>query len=233
VNPQVEEIILIPDHERFKEEDPYTDRFMEIGGVGLACRYSRFEFDLNRPKDRTVYRGPAEAWGLTPWSSDDDYRRVLTVGQRKHEEFYQIMQDLLEFLGTRHQRVLHLNLHSFNHRRADDPAICISTEIIPEFWQDSVATFMTTLRRAAQDTKHVGRMLRQWSAVEAVQENYPFGGGFLSQWISEEFRQSVCSIQVEFNKSTFMTEEGALIEEHLASLVEILGTAARGVLEAW
>lgn len=233
VSPSVDQIILIPQQARFVEEDPYTDRFMAIGGVGLACRYSRFEFDLNRPKEKTVYQGPAEAWGLTPWGSQDDYQRVLCDGQRKHGEFYEIMRDVIEVMGARHGKLLHLNLHSFNHRRVDDPAICISTEIIPKIWSDAVAGFMTTLRLATQDPKYTGTLLRPWGSVDAVRENYPFGGGFLSQWISDQFMQSVCSIQVEFNKCTFMTEKGVLIDDHLNSLVEILKIATSGLLESW
>jgi N-formylglutamate deformylase len=233
VSQPIEKIILIPQQERFKEEDPYTDRFIDIGGVGVTCKYSRFEFDLNRPKERTVYRGPAEAWGLTPWSSEDDYQHALDIGQRKHDEFYKIIRELIELLGMRHQKLLHLNLHSFNHRRLDDPAICISTEIIPEIWNDSVVRFMTALRKAAQDTRTTGTFFRNWRLDDSIKENYPFGGGYLSQWISNEFRQSTCSIQIEFNKSTFMTEDGAVIENHLGSLKKILEIATYSVLESW
>jgi cardiolipin synthase A/B len=44
--------------------DPFTAQLARVAPTRLIALRSRFEVDLNRPRERAVYRGPADAWGL-------------------------------------------------------------------------------------------------------------------------------------------------------------------------
>src|SRR5919198_1269580 len=53
--------------QRLVEEDPYTDQLTAVAGTSLVVHRSRFEVDMNRARERAVYRTPGDAWGLTVW----------------------------------------------------------------------------------------------------------------------------------------------------------------------
>src|SRR2546421_967806 len=53
--------------QRFVEEDPYTDQLAGVAGTSVVVHRSRFEVDVNRARDRAVYRTAGDAWGLTVW----------------------------------------------------------------------------------------------------------------------------------------------------------------------
>jgi len=224
LSPTALNLIQLTKNERFFEEDPYTDYYLSLGEVGVAGKYSRFEFDLNRTVDNTVYQGPQQAWGLTPWRNDTDYQLMLKHGKERHTEFYGLMKDLFAVMAGKHPKLIHLNIHSFNHRRDDDPAICISTKVIPDFWKKTASSFVMSLRTEAQNLLPKNSLLSRWESIDdAIKENYPFTGGYLSEWVGLEFEKSVCSIQIEFNKSLFMTPDGELVGENMAILKDLLG----------
>src|ERR1051325_205611 len=53
--------------QRFVEEDPYTDQLTAVAGTSLVVHRSRFEVDMNRARERAVYRTPGDAWGPPVW----------------------------------------------------------------------------------------------------------------------------------------------------------------------
>src|SRR4051812_29904174 len=60
-------LMAIRRRQRFVEEDPYTDRLAAGADTSVIVHRSRFEIDLNRARERAVYRTPGDAWGLTVW----------------------------------------------------------------------------------------------------------------------------------------------------------------------
>ena len=48
--------LALDDGERLREEDPFTDAWMEIAPIRVVALRSRFEVDLNRPREKAVYR---------------------------------------------------------------------------------------------------------------------------------------------------------------------------------
>lgn len=77
----------LDDDERRREEDPFTDQLLGDLGVRIDVRQSRFEVDLNRPREKAVYEHPDDAWGLTVWKRElraDEVER----SRRLHDEFY-------------------------------------------------------------------------------------------------------------------------------------------------
>ena len=60
--------------DRRREEDPFTDRWTNLGGQPVVVAPLRFEFDLNRPREKAVYREPDDAWGLMVWDGEPSRR---------------------------------------------------------------------------------------------------------------------------------------------------------------
>ena len=67
VRPEVAEQMILDEEVRFREEDPFTDRFIAHLPARLVVHRSRFETDLNRVREEAVYREPDDAWGLDMW----------------------------------------------------------------------------------------------------------------------------------------------------------------------
>src|SRR5690606_30628268 len=57
----------LQEHERFREEDPYTAYLANVPTSRILVQTSRFQTDLNRRREKAVYREPDDAWGLTVW----------------------------------------------------------------------------------------------------------------------------------------------------------------------
>ncbi len=59
--------MAISEPDRLREEDPFTGRWTTMAPTQVVGLRSRFEVDLNRPREQAVYRTPADAWGLAVW----------------------------------------------------------------------------------------------------------------------------------------------------------------------
>ena len=222
---EVAALTALSDAERLREEDPYTGRWTAVAGTRVVGLVSRFEVDLNRPRDKAVYRVPADAWGLNVWKSElpeDIYQRSLA----EYDNFYEGMSKLLTALTIRYGRLVILDLHSYNHRRngpdgppadeAANPQVNIGTGTLNrELFGSVVDRFMKDLR----GYDFPGGKLD-------VRENVKFQGGYFSRWVHEKFPASVGVIAVEFKKF-FMDEWSGepemtaidAIEQALASTV--------------
>ncbi len=217
--------------QRLYEEDPHTGVWTTIAPTRIVVLRSRFEMDLNRPREKAVYLEPEDAWGLRVWKvrpPEDVIRRSLA----QYDLFYRHVELVLRSLVERHRRVVVFDLHSYNHRRsgpgapADDPLknpdVNVGTGTIQrQRWGPLVDRLTAEL--AGFD--FLGRRLD-------VRENVKFEGGWFSRWIHRTFPDSVCSLAIEVKKF-FMDEwTGRVDQSQLGALHEALRAAARGVLEA-
>ena len=221
VQPDVERLLAISDLDRLREEDPYTGAWTEIVDASVIGLRSRFEVDLNRPRDRAVYRTPEDAWGLRVWRDElpDDLAAVLLA---EYDAFYAEMKRILDEVQRRHGRFVVLDLHSYNHRRegpagppADpeaNPEVNIGTGSVDrERWGPIVDRFVRELRRF----DFGGRGLD-------VRENVKFKGGHLSRWTHQTYPETGCALAIELKK-TFMDEwTGRLDVEHHRKILEAL-----------
>jgi N-formylglutamate deformylase len=64
---EVAALTALSDAERLRAEDPYTGEWTKVAATRLVATRSRFEVDLNRPRNQAVYEKPANAWGLDLW----------------------------------------------------------------------------------------------------------------------------------------------------------------------
>src|SRR2546421_6199021 len=75
--------------QRFVEEDPYTDQLAAVAPTSVVVHRSRFEVDLNRARERAVYRTPGDAWGLAVWRAPPPAAGRGGAPRRPHPVFTQ------------------------------------------------------------------------------------------------------------------------------------------------
>jgi N-formylglutamate deformylase len=218
LRPEVADAMRLDPATRLREEDPFTNRVAAAAGTPVIVPRSRFEVDLNRPREAAVYRTPDDAWGLEVWKAPLD-ERVVARSLHVYDAFYKSMAALLDDLAARGP-VLLFDVHSYNHRRdgADAPPAPVSGN--PEVnvgtgsldrgrWGDVVDCFMEEL----------GRHEARGHALD-VRENVRFRGGHLSRWVNERYEGAGCALAIELKK-VFMDEwTGSLDGAHLHDLVE-------------
>jgi hypothetical protein len=212
------------------EEDPFTGGWTSVAPTRLIAFRSRFEVDLNRPRDKSVYIQPEDAWGLDVWKSPPP-RGVIERSLEGYDAFYAHLQVLLDEMVRRHDRVVVLDLHTYNHcRQGDDcepedpasnPEINVGTGSLDRTrWGSIVDRSIVELR--AFD--FLGRRLD-------VRENIRFRGGELPKWIHRNYPETVCAIAFEVKKF-FMNEwTGELDEVQYRAIEQALRGAAAGILD--
>jgi N-formylglutamate amidohydrolase len=228
--PEVDELFALSDSERLREEDPFTDRLAGVVATRFVAHRTRFEVDLNRPRERAVYRTPDDAWGLDVWRrppSKDLVARSLEV----YDSFYRTLERDLAELAARKRRFVVLDIHSYNHRRAGPGEEPAPPEENPE------VNLGTGSLDRAQWGRLAERFARELSSNPSgtspidVRENVRFRGGNLSQWIHERFAGVGCCLAIEFKK-TYMDEwTGELDPERLAELASALESTLPGLVE--
>ncbi len=225
--------VALPDDERLREEDPFTGELTAVAPTQIVGGLSRFEIDLNRPRDGAVYRTPDDAWGLTVWT-DTIPDHVIERSLATYDAFYDAVEALLGAKIEAHGTVVVYDIHTYNHRRDGPDGPVADPEANPEVnigtgsldrdrWGALVDGFMAQLRDGA---------------IEAglpdldVRENVKFKGGAFSRWVHERFGNDACVIAVEFKK-TFMDEwTGTPDRAHLGKLREALASTVPGTLAA-
>ena len=222
------DVIALDPSTRLREEDPFTDRMLGNDGSRVVVNRSRFEVDLNRPREQAVYRTPEEAFGLDVWKGELQ-PDALEESRRIHDAFYTCLSAHLDRLAA-NGRFLVLDVHSYNHRKggpnalpepvAGNPEVNVGTGAIDgKGWERSVATFVETL-----GDQRVGDHRLD------VRVNVRFRGGYLCRWVVEHYPQTACPLAIEFKK-VFMDEwTGDCDAAHVTELRDALGVAARVTL---
>lgn len=198
-------LLAIPDPQRLREEDPLTGLLAGVGDVRIRVATSRFEVDLNRPREGAVYARPEDCWGLQVWREplpDAEIERSLACWNR----FYAMVEELIERMLARWDAVLLIDLHSYNHRR-DGPALAPApqqgnpdielglTTADPGRWGDVAERFAEALRAAPVD-----------GHAPDVRANVRFPtGGHFPEWVYARWGARVCTISPEYKK-IFMDE---------------------------
>jgi N-formylglutamate amidohydrolase len=221
--------MALDDDTRRREEDPFTDLIIGDIGTRIVANRSRFEVDLNRPRERAVYLDVDDAWGLRVWTQQlprDEWHQSLAI----HDEFYAALTDHFDALAA-HGCFLVLDVHAYNHRRdgpanppapsADNPEVNVGTGFLDRTrWGDTVSRFIEDLR--AEEV--AGHQLD-------VRENVRFRGGYVSQWAADRYPTSACTLAIEFKK-VFMDEwTGVADHQHIKELGRSLCVVAQRVAE--
>jgi N-formylglutamate amidohydrolase len=230
LRPEVADRTALSEAERLREEDPFTAQWTGLAGTRLIGLRSRFEVDLNRPRQTAVYQAPADAWGLTVWHQP--VTDLLDGSLEIHDAFYAAAREALSALRERFGRFVVLDLHSYNHRRegpdqppadpALNPEVNVGTGALPrDHWAPVVDRFLGDLRQADV----LGRRLD-------VRENVRFRGGHLATWVQQQFPGTGCTLAVEVKKF-FMDEwTGRPDVAQLEAVGVALAATVPGLIEA-
>lgn len=204
LRPDVAEWMAVGDADRLREEDPLTGLWTTIGDSAIRVFRSRFEMDVNRPRDEAIAFSADASWGLDLWRGRPP-EHVIDRSLEEYDAFYRDMEKLFDRLTREWNSVLVLDLHSYNYRREGpdrppssiigNPEINVGTGSLDrERWATLVDGFIAALRR--QKYRH-----RELD----VRENVKFRGGYFSRWLHERYQDKVCVLALEFKK-IFMDE---------------------------
>lgn len=225
----VQEIIALSEAERLREEDPFTGLWTAVTDKKIIAHYSRFQVDLNRPRDKAVYLEPGDAWGLNVWKTGPS-REILSKSLEMYDSFYAELHRSLTRLINQYGRLVVYDLHNYNHRRPGPDQPAADPQLNPEVnigtgtmvrsqWTTIVDRFITDLHTFNFRGRHLD-----------VRENIKFKGGYFSRWIHENFPGSVCCLAIEFKKF-FMDEwTGEPDQTQLPAIEEALKSTVPGVL---
>jgi N-formylglutamate deformylase len=230
LRPEVADAIALDEATRLREEDPFTDRFTPVGDLEVVVHRSRFEVDVNRPRDGAVYTTPDRAWGLDVWDGAPP-SHVVDGSLAIYDDFYGAIEKEYDTLAAGGPFVV-LDLHSYNHRRdgagrpaapeVANPEVNVGTGSLDrEWWAPVVDRFMTELA----DREVRGHRLD-------VRENVRFRGGHFAAWTHERYPETGCVLAIELKK-TFMDEWSSELDvDHLDELRGALAATAPGLRAA-
>lgn len=214
--------------DRKREEDPFTAQWTRLAQTRLIVQRSRFEVDLNRPREKAIYRHPQDAWGLQVWNQPLP-EALIARSLTQYDAFYAELAQVCHYLEQRFGRFVILDLHTYNHYRdgtaaplSGNPEINLGTKTLDRaYWSPILDRVLVELRQF----DFLGRQLD-------VRENVKFGGGQFARWIHQHFPRSACVISIEVKKF-FMNEwthQPDLMQ--LNAVYQALQSIVPGILEA-
>ncbi len=230
LRPEVAEIMKLPEGERLREEDPYTSSWVDVAATRIIARRSRFEVDLNRPRDKAVYVTPDDCWGLDVWTTKPS-AAIVERSLAGYDAYYSMLSELCTEKQARNGKFVVYDIHSYNHRRngadappefADkNPEVNIGTGSLDrEKWGALVDRFISDL--SSFDLN--GRRLD-------VRENVKFKGGQQVKWIHKNFVDGGCGLAIEFKKFWMDEWTGQRDEQMVAAIHAALRSTVPGVLD--
>ena len=232
-----EDVLLqlgLDDAQRLREEDPHTGSWAKLAPSSIVATRSRFEMDLNRPRDSAVYRGPKDAWGLEVWKTGAATASSIERSLSNYDTFYGEVERVVSAAVKRHGRVLVIDLHSYNHCRngPDTPA---DADTNPQI---NIGTGTVDRKRWAPVVDSFIKSLGTQSVLGApldVRENVKFRGGHMSRWLHERFPKNVVVLAVEVKKF-FMDEWTGVVDKKahkaLGEAIKVASAAGVGGLGA-
>ena len=197
-------LLALDESTRAREEDPYTDNWIKVVPSWIVFKHSRFEVDLNRPREEAVYLAPEMAWGLHIWEHPLS-KAAVEQSLREYDAFYQELHRLLANIAAHHKHFVVLDLHSYNYRRKGPHEPPGEPQQNPEV---NVGTGSIDRKRCGCIVERLIKELRNYDFMGRhldVRENVKFKGRKLAQWIHENFPDSACVLAIEFKKF-FMDE---------------------------
>jgi len=231
VRPDTKSILALSDSDRRREEDPFTSCWTTIAPNRVIALHSRFEVDLNRPRERAIYWSPSDAWGLDVWNKILP-TEFIDSSLAQYDAFYDSFHAMLGSLERQFGHFVVFDLHSYNHRRmgrkgapedpAANPEINLGTGSLDrKRWGGLVDRFLEIL----SSTQVIGRPFD-------VRENVKFKGGHLSQWVHRNFPRSGCCLAIEVKK--FFMDEWTGVPDYsrIRAVREVLAATVPAVLDS-
>jgi hypothetical protein len=216
---EVAGLTAVPAERRFREEDPGTADWARRFPTRLIAGRSRFEVDLNRPRDTAVYLSPEDCWGLDPWHCalpSGVAERSLAV----YDAFYSVLAGILDRAEAAFGRFVVFDLHAYNHRRggpeaapadpAGHPDVNVGTGSMDRGrWAPVVERFMDDLGSIR---------VPYGDGVLDVRENVAFQGRELARWVHDRYPETGCALAIEVKKF-YMDEHTCDFDDDLTDAV--------------
>ena len=230
VREELKGLLAVSEEDRFREEDPFTGPWTEAVSTQVVVTRSRFEVDLNRPRERAVYFNPEDAWGLQVWKKNPT-ADVIAKSLAEYDAFYAQMRKIFSELKRQFGYFVVFDLHSYNHLRDGPDGPPANLELNPEV---NIGTgtlnrgrFGLLVDRFMQDIRRFDYL----GSTLDIRENVKFEGGHFSEWAHREFPDSACVLAVEFKK--FFMDEWTGIPDpiQLGAIKRALESTVPGVLE--
>ena len=231
VSDEVRRYMVLDELSRLREEDPGTASWASVAPHRVIGLYSRFEVDLNRPREKAIYLTAEDAWGLEVWKKDLA-PEIVERSLAHYDAFYEDLYDFYSRLQKRHGRFVVFDLHTYNHRRngpnsseaelRDNPQVNVGTGTMADrdLWAPVIERFIADL----STVDFPGGALD-------VRENVRFRGGNHGRWAHETFPGAACVLSIEFKKF-FMDEWSGEIDGRLHEAIGgALKSTVPGVLE--
>jgi len=227
----IKEHLALNEAQRLREEDPFSGEWAALFRHHIVIEKSRFELDLNRPRNEAVYLSAEDAWGMDIWKKRPP-RHLVDALLKEHDIFYTRLYDKLTALKKSFPKFIIYDIHTYNHRRegadmppADpfkNPEVNVGTRTMDRnYWTPVVDGFLEGLSRF----NFSGRSLD-------VRENIKFYGRHFPRWVHQNFPKAGCVLSIEFKKF-FMDEWSGQADEQQVELVgQALAATVPGVLEA-
>lgn len=230
VREEVRRLMALTAEERLREEDPFTGSWTQVTDTQVIGLRSRFEVDLNRPREKAVYMSQEDSWGLRTWKVEPP-QEIVERSLAEYDAFYAEMYRLMRDLEQQHGRFVVFDLHSYNHYREGSSGPPADPEKNPDV---NVGTGTMERDRWAPI---VDRFIQQLSSFDFlgrtldVRENVRFRGGNFPRWIHQNFPATGCALAIEVKKF-FMDEwTGKPDHEQLKAVRQALESTVPGVLE--
>jgi N-formylglutamate deformylase len=230
LRPDVTAAMQLDERARRREEDPHTDVIGSGAPAQVVALRSRFEVDLNRPREEAVYREPGDCWGLQVWRGRRLDNTLVQGSLEVYDAFYEDLGRRLDEVAQRGPFVVY-DVHSYNHRRDGDSAEVAAAEDNPEVnlgtgtVEDRFRPVVEAFTRSLQAQEVAGHRLD-------VRENVKFEGRALAWFVHGRYPGRGVCLALEFKK-TFMDEwTGEVDESHLRQLQDALTATHGPVLEA-
>jgi N-formylglutamate amidohydrolase len=231
LRPEVEAHMALDAATRLREEDPFTDFFASAFPESAIVHRSRFEIDLNRPRESAVYGGADDAWDLEVWSSPLP-TKVREESLRLYDRFYRDLGGWLDELVAVEGGFVLYDIHSYNHRRKgpaappepaqENPTVNVGTGSLPARWRGVADTFTTAL--AAQ---------RIGSEPIDARPNVKFRGRQLAAWVHERYGGHSCALAIELKKVWMDEWSGEVDETKQEEIGDALLATVEPVTQAW
>ncbi len=227
---EVAAIMKLSERDRLREEDPYTSSWVDVAETQIVALRSRFEVDLNRPREKAVYVTPDDCWGLEVWKEKPS-DEIIEKSLKEYDAYYSLIKRIFTETQEKHGKFVLYDIHSYNHKRngadalpesaQENPEVNIGTGTLDrEKWGSLIDHFIKDLR----EFDFMGRKLD-------VRENVKFKGGNQVKWLHENFTENGCGLAIEFKKFWMEEWTGKKDERMVKAIHEALSSTVPGVLE--
>lgn len=219
IDQQLLPYMKLEDAERLREEDPFTAEIADIGVNQLILGTSRFQLDINRTMEDSVYLRPDQAWGLNVWDKTLPTPLLSSLYQQ-HTELYSLIEQQLEYTLKKFGYFEVLDIHSYNACRTH-PADRIDEQHHPQI---NLGTYYNhpKWKNHALEILDFSKSQNLYGDPIDIRENIKFKGGNLAQHLINCFGDQGCIWSIEFRKD-FMDEwTGTAYPERIKACRQLL-----------